>query len=553
MRERRRIASIAFALAGAPLLLAACGDDIVEPRDRAVDQLEVPSADEEEARAKFDEAKVLLAAAKPRLAEPLLRRVVELTPNDLGAVRALAKVSVDLSRLDDAIPLLRRAVALDPKDTVSHDLLVRSLKGKGDAAGAETACRVWTGVLPDDEEAFFQLGTILLEADRPKEAIAALRRAEILTARRADIRTQLGLAFAANGQFDRAEQKLRDALQRDPHSADAWFKLGDVLTRFEPPRLKEAAEAMEHAVKENDRLLHAHLYLYRLAKLSQLPAGDPLLARAERSWATILRLHGRDQLSGPGLSARDDAAAGASADPAARDPARDEDASEYVLREAVTDRPDDPAARLALARFLHRERRWDEAADAYRRTLELRGAPVAGSAPVPNGETPVVPTAPAPGAAEIWKIRCRLAVVLLADPGERGVRDVRDDADTGAASPDPGARPETSAGASGEPLVDTSPRADEIRRAERATRLSNAERELRTAVESAPTAALPRRLHAWSLLALDLTDDALAACDAALAIDPADALAKKLRGLILMRRGDVDTGLQEIAAAGWLE
>ncbi len=537
-------------------LLAACGDDIVEPRDRAVDQLEVPSADEEEARAKFDEAKVLLAAAKPRLAEPLLRRVVELTPNDLGAVRALAKVCVDLSRLDDAIPLLRRAVALDPKDTVSHDLLVRSLKGKGDAEGAETACRVWTGALPDDEEAFFQLGTILLEAGRPKEAIAALRRAEILTARRADIRTQLGLAFAANGQFDRAEQKLRDALQRDPHSADAWFKLGDVLTRFEPPRLKEAAEAMEHAVKENDRLVHAHLYLYRLAKLSQLPAGDPLLARAERSWTTILRLHGRAQLSGPGLTSRDDGSHDvvANTDGAPRDPAdrnerdgRDEEASEYVLREAVTERPDDPAARFALARFLHRERRWDVAADASRRTLELRGAPVAGGTQPPPSDGSAPP--PAPGGGDVWKIRCRLAAVLLADPGERGARDDGGAVPSDGQTPAPPAAP----GTAGEPLVDASPRADEIRRAERATRLSNAERELRAAALAAPAVVLPRRLHAWSLLALDLTDEALAACDAALAIDPSDTLTKKLRGLVLMRRGDVDAGLQEIAAAGWLE
>lgn len=553
MRDRRPARGAALALVLAPLLLAACGDDIVEPRDRAVDALEVPSADEEEARAKYDEAKVLLAAAKPRLAEPLLRRVVELTPNDLGAVRALAKVCVDLSRLDDAIPLLRRAVALDPKDTVSHDLLVRSLKGKGDAEGAETACRVWTGALPEDEEAFFQLGTILLEADRPKEAIAALRRAEILTARRADIRTQLGLAFAANGQFDRAEQKLRDALQRDPHSADAWFKLGDVLTRFEPPRVKEAAEAMEHAVKENDRLVHAHLYLYRLAKLSQLPAGDPLLARAERSWTTILRLHGRAQLSGPGLSSRDDAT---NADGTARDPAeRDEEASEYVLREAVTERPDDPAARFALARFLHRERRWDEAADAYRRTLELRGAPVAGGTAVPPADGAAPP--PASGGGDIWKIRCRLAAVLLSDPGERGVRDDGGAAEAPLEETSREASGEAAPGAAtapaGEPLVDASPRAEEIRRAERATRLSNAERELRAAVLSAPSVVLPRRLHAWSLLALDLTDEALAECDAALAIDANDALTKKLRGLVLMRRGDVDQGLQDIAAAGWLE
>ena len=267
--------------------------------------------------------------------------------------------------------------------------------------------------------------------------------------------------------------------------------------------MRERVSPFLRAVTENERHLLSHLYLYRLCKVSQLPDGDPLVARAERSWVAVLRLHGKLQLAGLGLG---------------RDGARDTDrdgVSEYVLREAVTTSPDESAPRAALGRFLHGERRFEEAAVAYRRALELGAA----------------------GSTDDWRTRCRLAAALIADTGDRGRR---------------GGEPEDSApdGAAPETAADTS---TDARRAERAARLAEAERELDAACATAPSSVAARRLLAWCLLVSDHADRSLAACDEVLQLDSSDSLARKTRGLARMRMGDVDAGLNEIAAAGWLE
>jgi tetratricopeptide (TPR) repeat protein len=347
------VAAAACAFAGG------CGDDD-EPRPaREVQELVLPTDSEREADQKRHEAEVFIEAGKPSLAEAPLRRVLELTPKDVRAAEMLAQCLLDRGKPDEAVPLLRKAVAGGSRRTSVRMLLVRTLLTQGDVAGAEQAAFSWTGVDGTNADAWFDLGRARYRLGKLDDAIQAFRRAETLKPSRADIRSELGLALAASGQLARAEAKQRDALDREPDYAEAWFRLGDVITRRDPDRSAEAAEAFGRAVSEDPSLVLAHLYLFRVCRLAKVPDGDPLRARGEAAWKEVLRLHGRTQL----------------ASVLGTDGARDAATSEFVLQEKVSLAPDDPAPRLALAKFLHGERRFDEAIAAYRRALECGAAP----------------------------------------------------------------------------------------------------------------------------------------------------------------------------------
>jgi superkiller protein 3 len=451
----RRAAAVALVV-----LAASCGggDGAEAKRDlHRVKDLKIPTDAEREAAEKLHEAEVLLAADKPRLAEPLLRRVIELDPGDAQATEMLARVLIGRGKLDEAAPLLRRALANAPRSPGLRALHVQALMNLGDFAAAEVAAREWTDVDAQSADAWFDLGRALYRLERWEDAITAFRRAETLKAARADIRSELGLALAAAGHLGKAESKLRDALDRRPDDAETWFRLGDVISRRGDDRTKEAVEAMARAVEIDPSLVLAHLYLFRLCRLAPVPDGDPIRVRGEEAWRAVLRIHGRAQIAAAlGGDSRDDAGT-----------------SEFALQEKVSLAPSEPAPRLELARHLHAERRYDEAVEAYRRAIE-RGA-----------DDPAV--------------HAHLAAALAS----RG--------DAAAAA-----------------------------------------QELEAAAKSAPGDVKVHRLRAWVLLVLGRDAEAIQAADAALAAKPDDVLAKKLRALATMHAGDVDAGLQQIAALGWL-
>lgn len=462
MRTRLRLAAAAWACGAAGLVASpGCGDapsdEPIQPKKSRVEELDLPTDAERESGDRLAEAEVFVQARKLKLAETPLRRVLELSPRNGRAAELLAQCLLDRGEVREAVPLLRTAIEGAPRRPSLRALLLQSLMQAGDPAVTETAAREWTEIDATQADAWFELGRACYLQGKNDEAIAAFRRAEVLKTSRADIRSELGLALVAAGQLGKAEAKFRDALDRQPDYADAWFRLGDVIFRRDPARAAESAEALARAVEIEPGHTLGHLYLFRVCRLANVPADDPLRLRGEEAWKAVLRLHGRAQAA---------AVLGADAAP-------DEKTSEFALREQISLHPDDLSHRIALGKFLHAERRYDEAIETWRKAIES-------------------------GASDAWT-RTRLAVALVArnDP-------------------------------------------------------SAADAELRAALAEAPTEVMVHRLLAWTLLLRGRDDDAIVAADAALGYVPADVLAKKISALARMHKGEVDKGLKEIAALGWL-
>ena len=90
----------------------------------------------------------------------------------------------------------------------------------------------------------YNIGTALLDAGRPEEAIASLELARELESRNPHIHNNLGIALQDVGRLDEAERSFRAAIALHPEFADARANLHAVLIGT---REREALECLESA------------------------------------------------------------------------------------------------------------------------------------------------------------------------------------------------------------------------------------------------------------------------------------------------------------------
>jgi Tfp pilus assembly protein PilF len=79
-----------------------------------------------------------------------------------------------------------------------------------------------------NEQPYVNLGSLLLEQGRTKDAIQPLETAVALTPENAYCRMRLGAAYFRAGQMENARRELEKATQLDPENASAHYQLGKV-------------------------------------------------------------------------------------------------------------------------------------------------------------------------------------------------------------------------------------------------------------------------------------------------------------------------------------
>jgi tetratricopeptide (TPR) repeat protein len=138
-------------------------------------------------------------------------------------------------RLGSATPMVINEVpsALDaPTGKISAELLRYPLSGKalkmlrkalqlahtGDHAGAVKQLQMTLAKCPDSGAYTYSLlGVEYIKTDQIPEAVDALQRSVKFLPHDASNHANLGLAFFAEAQYDRAESELRRALELDPN------------------------------------------------------------------------------------------------------------------------------------------------------------------------------------------------------------------------------------------------------------------------------------------------------------------------------------------------
>jgi arylsulfatase A-like enzyme/Flp pilus assembly protein TadD len=145
--------------------------------DRAVSVLEAAvgmNAQDLEARSRLGTA--YAQAGRITDAERELKAVLDADPQSAETLTNLGVLYLSSGRLDDAIVTLRRAVAADPALTGASNTLAAAYARSGDLPRAVDEWRRLAERRPDDPDILYNLGTALLQLNRPTEARPFLER-----------------------------------------------------------------------------------------------------------------------------------------------------------------------------------------------------------------------------------------------------------------------------------------------------------------------------------------------------------------------------------------
>lgn len=182
-----------------------------------------------------------------------------------------AVLLVERGRDAEAIETLERHLRERPEDHAERRLLIRlyGISGNWSAAARQTE-RLAELLPPDSALPWLELGAAFELGHRYDEALSAYDRAAGV-APQSDLGPKRGGMRAARwGELELAEPRLREALRRDPHDAEAWHALGVVLVGLD--RLDAARQAYAAGIAADGRALENRLGLATVALRRNEPA-----------------------------------------------------------------------------------------------------------------------------------------------------------------------------------------------------------------------------------------------------------------------------------------
>jgi len=179
------------------------------------------AADPGRARAHYNLGIVHQRASDFEPAIGCYRAALRADPTLARARSSLGQVLVTHRRYNAALPVLERVVREDPKDWGAMVALAGVLRRRGEAARAEDLLRTVLAVRPRDIGALLELSYVLMNGDRPDEALTAVLDAAAAQPLRSEVQRRLGMLYLARGAFDLAERHFGNCLALAPDATEA--------------------------------------------------------------------------------------------------------------------------------------------------------------------------------------------------------------------------------------------------------------------------------------------------------------------------------------------
>jgi tetratricopeptide (TPR) repeat protein len=160
--------------------------------------------------------------------EYLIRRALELNPDNADALEELGALLRALRRFDEALDVVRRLERLVPGDPRVAGDVGRCLSGLRRYEEAEVQLRTAVERL-DDANNRYDLGVVFDRTGRLAEAMEQYRRALVHNPTHRDALNNLGVALARAGRLDDATAQFERLVAADPGNPDAHANLGAML------------------------------------------------------------------------------------------------------------------------------------------------------------------------------------------------------------------------------------------------------------------------------------------------------------------------------------
>ncbi|MEE8585650.1 MAG: tetratricopeptide repeat protein [Acidobacteriota bacterium] len=250
-------------------------------------------------------------------AESHLREAVRQDPGQPEWLHALAKALVEQGRNRAAFEVLGQAIKLRPQAKY-HFARAMCALNQGDSRTAESELRRCLGLDPGRNEAFFKLGTILIDRGDYPASIPLLQNCLKGNPGHLEARFSLGLAQSRRGGLQEAVEAFEEVLKEVPGHVGALYNLGRTLMRLNRPQegrkrlqeframsqLEDQIDFFRKAVRKNPSHVEGRLKLAQMllqagnadAAFEQLMAARRLAPRQApiyRLMAEALRRLGR--------------------------------------------------------------------------------------------------------------------------------------------------------------------------------------------------------------------------------------------------------------------
>jgi Flp pilus assembly protein TadD len=156
-------------------------------------------------------------------------------PSDSDGWYELGRTKYAENRFTEAIDAFKKCLALDPQNVKAEENLGLSYAGLGDdprAISAYQAAIAWqAGSARKDPEPNLGLGTLLLEQNRPKDAVPILMQATRIAPSVSQGHELLGKAYVQMNDLPKAQAELEQAVKLSPDTARLHYILGQVYRK----------------------------------------------------------------------------------------------------------------------------------------------------------------------------------------------------------------------------------------------------------------------------------------------------------------------------------
>jgi cytochrome c-type biogenesis protein CcmH/NrfG len=122
---------------------------------------------------------------------------------------------------------------------------------------------------PKNLSAWVELGDLYFDSDQPREAIEAYSQYLAVKPDNPDVRTDMGIMFRKLGEFNRALEEFRKAVQSDPNHINSRYNIGLVLLH-DKQDIKGAINAWEEYLKVDSRSERAERMRAQIDKMKKM-------------------------------------------------------------------------------------------------------------------------------------------------------------------------------------------------------------------------------------------------------------------------------------------
>ena len=171
-----------------------------------------------------------------RTADQWLTKAIDRNPGDAVAQYFLGRAKYNLKRFDEAVRAFTECLKLDPQNVKAAGNLGLSYDGLGKTEDALAAYRraiaLDTAVPRTNPGPYLNLGTLLVENNRPSDAEQYLAQAVQITPADSRAHRELGKAFLQLNRLEEAQAQLEKASELAPENAPTHFLLAQVYRRL---------------------------------------------------------------------------------------------------------------------------------------------------------------------------------------------------------------------------------------------------------------------------------------------------------------------------------